>query len=59
MNNNQNPWNGINPQYLSELALCPSIGLAGCSSTMENFETCGDNLSNKKKGTRKNTKGTV
>lgn len=37
MNNNQNPWYGINPQYLSELALCPSIGLAGCSNTMEAY----------------------
>ena len=38
MDNNQNPWYGINPEYLSELALCPSIGLAGCSNTMESFE---------------------
>ena len=49
MNNNQNPWYGINPQYLSELALCPSIRLAGCSNTMENFKTCGGNSGNKTK----------
>ena len=48
-NNNQNPWYGIPLEYLSELALCPSIGLAGCSNTMENFNTYGCNSGKKTK----------
>ena len=38
MTQNNNPWDGVPKEYLSELALCPQIGLAGCSNTRETFQ---------------------